>query len=160
MENAQSAEHVQQVVRQAHEELRQLLQRRSEIIKRIAAVKQAISGLAKLLGDEVLNEELMELLNRKTSGRKPGFTKTCRMILMRSGRAMSSREICDYFQKKMPVLLARHKDPTASVTAVMNRLVKHGEAEAEMLNGRRVWRWIADNECHAAQRRNRKTQTD
>lgn len=136
--------HVQEVVRQAHGELRQLLQQRSEIMKRIGTVKQTISGLANLFGDGVLNEELLELVDRKTSGRQPGFTKACRMILMESGRAMSSRDICEYFQEKMPALLARHKDPTASVTTVLNRLVEYGEAEAVMVNGRRAWRWLAE----------------
>lgn len=137
--------HVQEVVRQAHDELRQLLQQRSEIMKRIGTVKQTISGLANLFGDSVLNEELMELVDRKTTGRQPGFTKACRMILMESGRSMTSRDICDYFQDKMPALLARHKDPTASVTTVLNRLVEYGEAEPVMVNGRRAWRWVADN---------------
>ena len=140
--------HVQEVVRQAHEELRQLLQQRSEIMKRIGTVKQTISGLANLFGDSVLNEELMELVDRKTSGRQPGFTKACRMILMESGRPMSSRDICDYFHEKMPALLARHKDPTASVTTVLNRLVEYGEAEAVMVNGRRAWRWVADSSAN------------
>lgn len=144
--------HVQEVVRQAHEELRQLLQQRSDIMKRIGTVKQTISGLANLFGDSVLNEELMELVDRKTSGRQPGFTKACRMILMESGRAMSSRDICDYFQEKMPALLARHKDPTASVTTVLNRLVDYGEAEAVMVNGRRAWRWVADNPASSTKR--------
>jgi hypothetical protein len=143
--------HVQEVVRQAHEELRQLLHQRSEIMKRIGTVKQTISGLANLFGDNVLNEELMELVDRKTTGRQPGFTKACRMILMESGRAMSSRDICDYFQEKMPALLARHKDPTASVTTVLNRLVEYGEAEAVMVNGRRAWRWVADNPSNTNQ---------
>jgi hypothetical protein len=144
--------HVQEVVRQAHEELRQLLQQRSEIMKRIGTVKQTISGLANLFGDAVLNEELMELVDRKTSGRQPGFTKACRMILMESGRAMSSRDICDYFQEKLPALLARHKDPTASVTTVLNRLVEYGEAEAVMVNGRRAWKWVADSAAISSQR--------
>jgi hypothetical protein len=144
--------HVQEVVRQAHEELRQLLQQRSEIMKRIGTVKQTISGLANLFGDAVLNEELMELVDRKTSGRQPGFTKACRMILMESGRAMSSRDICDYFQEKLPALLARHKDPTASVTTVLNRLVEYGEAEAVMVNGRRAWKWVADSAATSNQR--------
>lgn len=144
--------HVQEVVRQAHEELRQLLQQRSEIMKRIGTVKQTISGLANLFGDAVLNEELMELVDRKTSGRQPGFTKACRMILMESGRAMSSRDICDYFQEKLPALLARHKDPTASVTTVLNRLVEYGEAEAVMVNGRRAWKWVADSAANSNQR--------
>lgn len=146
--------HVQEVVRQAHEELRQLLQQRSEIMKRIGTVKQTISGLANLFGDAVLNEELMELVDRKTSGRQPGFTKACRMILMESGRAMSSRDICDYFQEKLPALLARHKDPTASVTTVLNRLVEYGEAEAVMVNGRRAWKWVADSAANSNQRSN------
>ena len=136
--------HVQEVIRQAHDELRQLMQQRAEIMKRIGTVKQTISGLANLFGDGVLNEELMELVDRKSNGRQPGFTKACRMILMESGRAMNSRDICDYFQEKLPELLARHKDPMASVTTVLNRLVEYGEAEAVVSNGRRAWRWVAD----------------
>jgi hypothetical protein len=136
--------HVQEVIRQAHGELRQLLEQRSEIMKRIGTVKQTISGLANLFGDAVLTEELMELVDRKSSGRQPGFTKACRMILMQAGRAMNARDICDYFQQKMPALLARHKDPMASVTTVLNRLVEYGEAQAVLSNGRRAWRWVAD----------------
>src|SRR5690242_12858324 len=136
--------HVQEVVRAAHEELRQLMRQRADVMKRIGTVKQTIVGLANLFGDAVLNDELMELVDRKSSGRQPGFTKACRMILMESGRAMNSRDICDYFQAKMPELLARHKDPMASVTTVLNRLVEYGEAEAVLANGRRAWRWVAD----------------
>jgi hypothetical protein len=138
------AGHVQEVIRQAHGELRQLLQQRTEIMKRIGTVKQTISGLANLFGESVLSDELMELVDRKSSGRQPGFTKACRMILMQAERAMNARDICDYFQQKMPVLLARHKDPMASVTTVLNRLVEYGEAQAVLLNGRRAWVWVAD----------------
>lgn len=136
--------HVEEVIRQAHGELRQLLQQRAEIMKRIGTVKQTISGLANLFGDQLLSEELLELVDRKSSGRQPGFTKACRMILMEAGHAMNARDICDYFQQKMPALLARHKDPMASVTTVLNRLVEYGEAQAVMSNGRRAWLWIAD----------------
>jgi hypothetical protein len=136
--------HVQEVIRQAHGELRHLLQQRSEIMKRIGTVKQTISGLANLFGDGVLNEELLELVDRRSSGRQPGFTKACRMILMQAGRPMNARDICDYFQQKIPALLARHKDPMASVTTVLNRLVEYGEAQAVFSNGRRAWRWVAD----------------
>jgi len=136
--------HVQEVIRQAHDELRQLLQQRADIMKRIGTLKQTISGLANLFGDSVLNEELLELVDRRSNGRQPGFTKACRMILMESGRAMTSRDICDYFRRQMPALLARHKDPMASVTTVLNRLVEYGEAEAVTAGGRRAWRWLAD----------------
>ena len=137
--------HVQEVVRQAQEELHVLLQQRAEIMKRIGTVKQTIAGLANLFGDGVLNEELMELVDRKSNGRQPGFTKACRMILMEAGRALSAREICDHFHQRTPGLLARHKDPMASVTTVLNRLVDYGEAQAVFSsNGRRAWRWVAE----------------
>lgn len=138
--------HVQEVIRQAHDELRQLLQQRAEVMKRIGTVKQTIAGLANLFGDGVLNEELLELVDRKSNGRQPGFTKACRMMLMEAGRAMSARDICDYFQQKLPSMLARHKDPMASVTTVLNRLVDYGEAQAVVANGRRAWRWVAETE--------------
>jgi hypothetical protein len=137
--------HVQEVIRQAHEELRQLMQQRAEVMKRIGTVKQTIAGLANLFGDTVLSEELLELVDRKSNGRQPGFTKACRMILMEAGRALSAREICEHFQQKMPAMLARHKDPMASVTTVLNRLVEYGEAQAVLSNsGRRAWRWVAE----------------
>ncbi len=143
--------HVQEVIRQAHEELRQLLQQRAEVMKRIGTVKQTIAGLANLFGDGVLSEELLELVDRKSNGRQPGFTKACRMILMEAGRPLSARDICEHFQQKMPSMLARHKDPMASVTTVLNRLVDYGEAQAVLTStGRRAWRWVAEAETEPA----------
>jgi len=137
--------HVVEVVRQAHEELRQLMRQRADVMKRIGTVKQTIVGLANLFGDEVLNDELLELVDRKSNGRQPGFTKACRMILMESNRALSARDMCEQIQQKLPPMLARHKDPMASVTTVLNRLVDYGEARAVILeNGRRAWRWVAE----------------
>ena len=138
--------HVQEVVRQAHDELRQLLQQRAEVMRRIGTIKQTIAGLANLFGDGVLSDELLELVDRKSSGRQPGFTKACRMVLMDANRALSARDVCDRIQEKAPPMLARHKDPMASVTTVLNRLVAYGEAQAVSLdNGRRAWQWVADS---------------
>jgi hypothetical protein len=137
--------HVQEVIRQAHDELRQLFHQRAEVMRRIGTIKQTIAGLANLFGDEVLDDELLELVDRKSGGRQPGFTKACRMILMEANRALSAREVCDRIQEKIPPMLARHKDPMASVTTVLNRLVAYGEAKAVALdNGRRAWQWVAD----------------
>ena len=139
---------VHEVVRQAHEELRQLLQQRADVMRRIGTIKQTISGLANLFGDGVLNDELLEMVDRKSNGRQPGFTKACRTALMDSNRALSAREVCDRIQQKTPALLARHKDPMASVTTVLNRLVAYGEARAVALDsGRRAWQWVADSEA-------------
>jgi hypothetical protein len=142
--------HVQEVVRQAHEELRQLLQQRAEVMRRIGTIKQTIAGLANLFGDSVLSDELLELVDRKSSGRQPGFTKACRMVLMDANRALSARDVCDRIQERVPPMLMRHKDPMASVTTVLNRLVSYGEAKAVSLNnGRRAWQWVADAEAES-----------
>jgi hypothetical protein len=137
--------HVQEVVKSAHEELRQLMRQRAEIMKRIGTLKQTIAGLANLFGDDILGEDLLELIDRKTAGRQPGFTKACRMVLMEAGRPLSVREVCEQIQVRLPAVLVRHKDPLASVTTVLNRLVDYGEARSiPRENGRRAWQWVAD----------------
>ena len=137
--------HVQEVVRAAHEELRQLMRQRADVMKRIGTVKQTIVGLANLFGDAVLSEELLELVDRKSSGRQPGFTKACRMVLMESDVPLGARDVCERIQQRVPPVLLRHKDPLASVTTVLNRLVEYGEARTVLRdNGRRAWEWVAD----------------
>jgi hypothetical protein len=139
--------HVQEVVKAAHEELRQLMLQRGEVMKRIGTVKQTIVGLANLFGDEVLSEELLELVDRKSGGRQPGFTKACRMVLMEAERPLGAREVCEQIQQRIPPVLLRHKDPLASVTTVLNRLVEYGEARTVIReNGRRAWQWVSDPE--------------
>ena len=137
--------HVMEVVRQAHDELRQLMRQRADIMKRIGTVKQTIVGLANLFGDDILSEDLLDLVDRKTSGRQPGFTKACRMVLMEAKRPLAAREVCEEIQQRVPPLLSRHKDPLASVTTVLNRLVEYGEARSMVReNGRRAWEWVSD----------------
>jgi hypothetical protein len=139
------APHVQEVIKAAHEELRQLMRQRADVMKRIGTLKQTIAGLANLFGDEILGEELLELVDRRSGGRQPGFTKACRMALMEANHPLSVREVCEKIQERLPGVLLRHKDPLASVTTVLNRLVDYGEAQAVVRDsGRRAWQWVAD----------------
>jgi len=141
----------QQVVRAAHEELLQLVRQRADIMKRIGTVKQTIAGLANLFGDQVLGDDLLELIDRKPNGRQPGFTKACRRVLMDVRRPLGAREVCLELERYAPTILARHKDPLASVTTVLNRLVDYGEARSLSNDrGRRVWEWISDSESSDA----------
>ena len=136
---------VQQVVQAAHEELRQLMRQRADIMKRIGTVKQTIAGLANLFGESVLNDDLLELIDRKPNGRQPGFTKACRTVLMEARRPLGVREVCSDLERRAPTLLSRHKDPLASVTTVLNRLVDYGEAHSLTNDrGRRVWEWVSE----------------
>jgi len=148
----------QQVVKAAHEELLQLMGQRAEIMKRIGTVKQTIAGLANLFGDQVLGDDLLELIDRKPNGRQPGFTKACRRVLMEMRRPLGAREVCAELERYAPAILARHKDPLASVTTVLNRLVDYGEARSLSNDrGRRVWEWISDSEPAADALASRRT---
>jgi hypothetical protein len=134
--------HVQEVLRQAHKELGRLMQQRAEMRKRIGTIRQTIVGLANLFGESVLSNESLELVGRESHGRQPGFTDACRTILMENGCAMSARDVVQQIRQRMPTILARHNDPTASVTTVLNRLVNYGEARVVILdNARRGWQW-------------------
>jgi len=124
-----------------------LMMQRAEIMKRIGSVKQTIAGLANLFGDDVLGDDLLELIDRKPSGRQPGFTKACRTVLLEAKRPLGAREVCEELDRRAPVMLARHKDPLASVTTVLNRLVDYGEARSLTNDrGRRVWEWVSEDD--------------
>ena len=138
---------VEQVIKAAHDELLQLMQQRAQMMKRIGTVKQTIVGLANLFGDHILGDDLLELIDRKTNGRQPGFTKACRTVLMEARRPLGAREVCQELDKRLPALLSRHKDPLASVTTVLNRLVDYGEARSLSNDrGRRVWEWVSETD--------------
>lgn len=147
IDNSVPDTNVREVVKQAHHELVQLLRQRAELMRRIGTLKQTIAGLANLFGNEVLTDELMGLVGEqpKETNRHPGFTNACRMVLIESARPMTARDVCDKIREKIPPMLARHRDPVASVTTVMNRLANYGESETVMSNGRRAWKWIAES---------------
>jgi hypothetical protein len=137
--------HVQEVVRSARIELYELLQQRTELMKRIGTIKQTLAGLANIFGDSVLSDELLAFLDRKPASRQPGFTRACRISLMESGVPLGTRQICELLRRRFPEILERHKDPVASVSTVLNRLVDYGEARCALDgSGRKVWEWVSD----------------
>jgi hypothetical protein len=137
--------HVQDVIRRAEGELRQLIEERAEVTKRIGTVKQTIVGLANLFGDGILDAALLDLVDRKGGSRQPGITRACRRVLMEAERPMSARDVCDEMQRTAPTLLARHKDPMATINTILSRLVEYGEATLLPGDrGQRCWLWAAE----------------
>lgn len=143
--------HVREVIGSAERELHELLQRRAELMKRIGTVKQTLVGLANIFGDSVLSDELLTFLDRRPATRQPGFTRACRVVLMESGTPLGTRQVCEQLRRRFPELIGRHKDPMASVTTVLNRLVDYAEARCSTNgNGRRAWEWVAEQQDSAA----------
>jgi hypothetical protein len=140
--------HVDGVVRAAEHEIRELLQQRADLMKRLGTIKQTLAGLADMFGESILSDELLQLLERKTV-RHSGFTRACRTVLMGASIPLNARQVRDRIQEVAPELLVRHKDPLASITTVLTRLVQYSEARCITLGpGRRAWEWISDRSAH------------
>lgn len=107
-----------------------------------------------MFGNELLNDELQGLVDRKSNGRQPGFTRTCRAVLMESDRPLLTQEVCEQIKRRDPALLARHKGPSASVTTVLNRLLNYGESRRVFnATGQRAWQWVAEPRTLSARAR-------
>jgi hypothetical protein len=136
---------VVEVLRSARAELEELVAQRAEITRRIGTTKQAIIGLARMFGGNALQSAVLELMEHRSTNRQSGFTRACRYLLTESNGPMTSADVCEGLRRKFPELAARHKDLTASVTTVMNRLVHYGEASvSDAVHGRRAWNWVAE----------------
>jgi chorismate mutase len=140
-------QYVVEVMQRADHELRHLIAERAELTKRIGTAKRTIMGLAKLFGNETLDTVLSDV-DRRRSPRQRGITRACRRVLMEAQRPMSARDVCDEIQRTAPALLARHKDPIASINTILARLVEYGEAGVSPGgHGQRVWLWAAEPEA-------------
>ncbi len=140
--------HVDGIVRAAEREIRELLQQRADLMKRLGTIKQTLAGLADMFGESILSDELLQLLERRTV-RHSGFTRACRSVLMEASVPLNARQVRDRIQEVAPELLVRHKDPLASITTVLTRLVQYSEAHCITLGpGRRAWEWISDRSAH------------
>jgi hypothetical protein len=135
---------VRDTLRAAQVELQFLIEQRAELMKRIGTLKQTILGIADLVGIERLDGELLELVGHKSSGRKLGFTATCRIILMQASTPLTARAVWNLMQQRDPQLALEQKAPLSSVTTVLNRLVESGEVCRKIQGTRtRVFSWVA-----------------
>lgn len=139
-----SATSVQSTMRHLHDELAQLLEQRTAVMRRIAGAKRTIVGLAALFGETALDEELRKLVGMGTAQRLPGLTDMCRTILMEADRDLSLHDVLEGICARNPALLAGHKNPMASLTTILNRLVSSGEAQRLVFNNnnKRAWQWV------------------
>jgi len=148
--------YVLDVMRRAEQELRQLIEERAAITKRIGTVQRTMVGLAKLFGDDILRADLLHLFGRERGSRQPGITWACRKVLMEARRPMGARDICDEIQRTAPTLLASHKHPTASINTILRRLVDYGEAKAlPGDDGQCAWLWVAERDRRSIQKTDR-----
>ncbi|MGA8429527.1 MAG: hypothetical protein WB729_06875 [Candidatus Sulfotelmatobacter sp.] len=142
-------QHVQDVLNRAEQELRRLIQERVELTRRIDTTKHTLAGLISLFGDSALKTHFSELIEhkRKNVSRQRGITQACREVLSIAQRPMSILEVRNELQRAMPALISRHKDPIATISTILSRLVDYGQATVSSNGrGRRAWLWTEDRD--------------
>ena len=143
-----SSEGLQHTVGFIEMELRTLNLRKDSLSERIAAIKQTITGLAKLFGAEAVNQQLPSAGFSEPPGRRRahrGLTESCRQLLRSCpGRAFPLVEIVRHIRGSRPALLDHHKYPTQSLRVIMKRLVMYGEAVEVFVDVDRL-AWKADS---------------
>jgi len=139
-ENNGQSNDLQVVVSRIKEELQTLLQQRDDIVRRIGTVKKTVAGLVSLFGAAEMDPQLQQVLGYKDT-RRPGLSAECRMALMSAERFLSAREVRDRVVTRLPSL-ANHRDSLASVTTILNRLIRYGEAQrVRDESGVHRWGW-------------------
>jgi hypothetical protein len=139
---------VRRIINDAKQELRELIEQRAAITRRIATTKRTIAGLASVFGDAALQDELLEFMDERrcSTNRQSGFTRACRLLLMETKSPISRHDLCEKLRLNDRGLASRHESLIAAVTTVLNRLVNYGEVRAIEVNGKRAWEWIRDKD--------------
>ena len=148
--NPELSHHTAEVVRAAQRELDVLLRQRSEIVKRIGTVKQTLTGLASIFD---LNGVVWDLSGTETldssSSHLTGLTDACRTALLQAGEPLRPSQVRDRLRFQ-GLSLDHHRDPVASVTTILRRLGRYGEARPVVMpDGKRAWEWATTEEQNA-----------
>ncbi len=138
--------HAAEVVRAARQELDGLMRQRSEIMKRIGAVKQTLVGLTLIFDCSALPVNLLGTPGREGHpSHLPGLTDACRMALLQARTPLRAHQVRDRLRFQ-GFSLESHRDPVATVTTILRRLGQYGEAKPVILpDGKRAWEWVAED---------------
>lgn len=151
IESSQLSHHAAEVVRAAQRELDTLMRRRTEIMKRIGAVKQTMVGLTSIFDCSAETINLTgSVFTEGTGSHLTGLTNACRMALLQAGTPLRPHQVRDRLRFQ-GLSLENHRDPVATVTTVLRRLGQYGEARAVIQSdGKRAWEWVASEDNPSA----------
>lgn len=135
------------VIADAQSEAQVLLQRRAEITRRLTAIRRTIADLVKTFGHEGASD-LMTSAKPGKRNRQTGLTGVCRSVLLETPKPLTALAVVQSISTNHPELINHHKDPIASVTAILLRLESYGEAISETA-GTRKRLWMSKDESRA-----------
>jgi hypothetical protein len=124
------------VGRVAEHELRELLQHRAKVNRRIVVLRKTIRAVR---GDEGARDSRTPAAIRLTPRKREGITHACRLVLSQASFPMTVREVAEAIRSSYPAA-ASQRDLLASVGAVLRYLLESGEANNTFnQEGNRTW---------------------
>lgn len=135
---------VDQMQGKLQSEIADLQRQCKNLDERISRTKGTIHGLATMFGDSSMNDDAAKFL-KTAAKRRRGLTRACRTTLQTLTRPCDAKELAGLIAETDPTLLRHHKNSSASVTTILNRLAKAGMVRVIATGfGRSRWEWIAD----------------
>lgn len=124
----------------AAKELETLLRKKKSIESRILSIRKTMNVLSTLLkeeGDEKWLENALGVLDAI----EPSLTDDIYSILNHSPEPFTTTDVLDEL-KKFSRTIAEHKNPLATINAVLMRLVEQKKATLDLKDGRKAWRAV------------------
>ena len=119
-------------------QLKQLLQQRSAIVKRIAMIRRAIEGLNVIFADAQRESTSFDALPPR-SLTSSNLTEACRSVLKNSPTPLTAIEMTSLLRSEHGI---DKKYLERSVASICRRLVAYGEANVKATDsGRQAWTW-------------------
>ena len=139
--HARVCEELLTVLKELEQEFQLLSASRDEVSKRIASVKQTISGLNNLFGMSVTEVQSQSQHPRRVAG----LTNLCRQIVSNNSGPVTLVDLIERIQQECPEKIAHHQHPQNSLMVILKRLVDYGEI-IEVKNGGSVRAWTVAGE--------------
>ena len=138
------SEHNDSGVNALEEQLRTLTVRYGFVQERFRAARNALAAIINLFGPETLSSEQQRSLAFGVAIPPPSSQKLdlCRNILQNSHGWLTLNEILERVRFQSPLLLARYRFPGCCVSNMLRTLVRRGEIQVRLEDGKRRWRWI------------------
>jgi hypothetical protein len=122
-------------------QLKQLLQQRAAVVKRIAMIRRAIVGLNAIFADSQGEDSAVDALTLR-SLTALSLTEACRSVLKNSPTPLTTTETAALLRSEHGI---DNKYLERSVASICRRLVAYGELTVTLADsGRQAWAWATD----------------
>jgi hypothetical protein len=141
-----SGSRVEQILKECHLKLQDLVRDQAEISARIKVIKKTLAGMATIFGKDILDRSLAEsiecLCAPPVCANRIRLTQACRLLLRQAAKPLTLREISRGIVDPQVSVLTQRWVRGAPVKAVLNRLELYGKVSVVITNGCRKWKWV------------------